>query len=82
MERAQASIGFVAIGRNEGARIERCLRALKAQSDRVIYVDSDSKDDSVATAKRLGVSVIELDHARPFTAARSRNEGFAALIEK
>ncbi len=78
----RSEIGFVAIGRNEGARLERCLTALKRQSDRVYYVDSGSIDDSLTIAERLGVPVVSLSPDHPFTAARARNAGFAALLEK
>lgn len=82
MTSAPATIGFVAIGRNEGERLQRCLTSLKRQSDRVIYVDSGSKDDSIQIAKQIGVAVLSLDPAIPFTAARARNEGFAALMRQ
>jgi glycosyltransferase involved in cell wall biosynthesis len=72
-------IGVVAIGRNEGQRLVGCLVSVRAVTKAVIYVDSGSTDDSVETAERLGVSVFKLDLAQPFTAARARNEGFAAL---
>jgi glycosyltransferase involved in cell wall biosynthesis len=71
-------IGAVAIGRNEGERLLRCLKSLMEQlpSDvPVVYVDSGSTDDSVETAKSLGAQVIELDLSVPFTAARGRNVG-------
>jgi GT2 family glycosyltransferase len=74
-------IGFVAIGRNEGVRLERCLTLLRRHSDRVIYVDSGSLDDSVEIANRLDVFVLKLSDAEPYTAARARNAGFAALME-
>ncbi|MBX3272522.1 MAG: glycosyltransferase [Sandaracinaceae bacterium] len=48
---------------------------------RVVYVDSASTDGSVERARGLGADVVELDMARPFTAARARNEGFARLTE-
>ena len=32
-------------------------------------------------AREMGVDVVELDLARPFTAARARNEGFQKLIQ-
>lgn len=70
----------VAIGRNEGDRLKRCLTSLTQQVARVVYVDSGSRDDSVAFARSLGVQVVELDMTRPFTAARARNAGFAALM--
>ncbi|MFC2953982.1 glycosyltransferase [Marinicaulis aureus] len=73
------SIGFVAIGRNEGDRFKRCLLSLKKEAARIVYVDSGSADDSVAFAKGEGVEVVALDRAAPFTAARARNAGFDAL---
>jgi GT2 family glycosyltransferase len=72
-------VAVVAIGRNEGPRLERCLRSAGAQCRRVVYVDSGSRDDSVTRARELGVQVIELDASRPFTAARGRNRGFEVL---
>ena len=75
------AIGFVAIGRNEGERLKRCLRSLVAASPHVVYVDSDSTDDSVAFAKSLGVETVALDMTAPFTAARARNAGYDALID-
>src|SRR5690606_37921716 len=76
------TLGAVAIGRNEGERIKACLRSLVGLCDRVVYVDSGSSDDSVAFARGLGVVVVELDVATPFTAARARNAGFDSLLEQ
>lgn len=70
---------IIAIGRNEGTRLRNCLTSLKTQADRIIYVDSGSTDDSVEFATSLGVTVVQLDMSTPFTAARARNAGFAAL---
>lgn len=72
-------VAAVAIGRNEGERLIRCLTTLKAQVDRLVYVDSGSTDGSVAAAREVGVTVVELDATTPFTAARARNAGFDAL---
>ena len=77
-----AEIGFVAIGRNEGERLKRCLEALQKNGARIVYVDSGSADDSVAYAEGIGVKVVELDRDRPFTAARARNAGFEALLKE
>ncbi|MEO6186938.1 MAG: glycosyltransferase family 2 protein [Steroidobacteraceae bacterium] len=68
--------GIVVIGRNEGQRLLRCLDALRDSGAMCIYVDSGSRDRSVVEARSRGVEVVELDPARPFTAARARNEGF------
>lgn len=74
-----ARVGVVVIGRNEGARLRRCLASVLAPSTVVVYVDSGSTDDSVVTATRLGATVVLLDVERPFTAARARNAGAARL---
>ena len=79
MTQAPEQIDAVVIGRNEGERLATCLRALRGQVRRVIYVDSGSTDGSVMLARGLGAEVVALDMARPFTAARARNAGLAAL---
>ncbi|MEL6576824.1 MAG: glycosyltransferase family 2 protein, partial [Pseudomonadota bacterium] len=58
-----------------------CLESLSGRAAPVVYVDSGSTDDSVAAARALGATVVELDPARPFTAARGRNAGLAALAQ-
>lgn len=65
----------IAIGRNEGERLIRCLRSLLPQVARVIYVDSGSTDGSADAARGMGVEVVSLDMSKPFTAARARNAG-------
>ena len=72
-------LGCVIIGRNEGQRLRRSLESVLSQCAACVYVDSGSDDDSVALARSLGVSVVELDPATPFTAARARNEGIRFL---
>lgn len=74
-------IAAVAIGRNEGARLRRCLASLQGRAGRIVYVDSGSTDGSPEAAAAAGAQVVRLDLARPFTAARARNEGFAALMQ-
>lgn len=71
--------GVVVIGRNEGERLQGCLQSVKRASDRVIYVDSGSQDNSVVLANTFGIKVVELDTSLPFTAARARNAGFARM---
>lgn len=78
----ETRIGVVVIGRNEGARLIACLASLSGSTrppGRIVYVDSGSTDGSVAAARRLGAQVVELDTGLPFTAARARNAGIAAL---
>ncbi|TWT87509.1 Glycosyl transferase family 2 [Pseudobythopirellula maris] len=75
------SLAVVAIGRNEGARLIRCLESIRDCGLTGVYVDSGSTDTSVAAATPLGFAVVELDPAKPFTAARARHEGFQRLRE-
>lgn len=75
-----SKVGVVAIGRNEGERLERCLNSLQGLP--LVYVDSGSSDNSVAFARSVGAHCVELDMTRPFTAARARNTGFRALLER
>lgn len=72
-------LAAVVIGRNEGARLERCLASVCAHAAPVVYVDSGSTDGSVAAAVAMGAEVVELDMSVPFTAARARNAGLARL---
>lgn len=74
-------VGLVAIGRNEGDRLIRCLKSVVNQLSHVVYVDSGSTDGSSETANSLGVTVVELDLSIPFTAARARNAGFRQLVQ-
>jgi GT2 family glycosyltransferase len=73
-------LGLVVIGRNEGARLARCLASVRSIPHRV-YVDSGSSDGSVELARTEGVVVVELAVPPEFTAARARNAGLARLLE-
>ena len=72
-------LGVVAIGRNEGERLRRCLRSLDGRGVAFVYVDSGSNDGSVALARSTGSEVVELDMSRSFSAARARNAGYDRL---
>lgn len=77
-----AQVGLVAIGRNEGERLRRCLASLPTDLGSIVYVDSGSSDDSVSCAHSHGAEVVELDMSVPFTAARARNAGLQRLVQK
>jgi glycosyltransferase involved in cell wall biosynthesis len=82
IEHFMTRIGIVAIGRNEGERLIRCLDSLRAQLSPevpIVYVDSGSTDGSQIAATNRGVEVVTLDLSIPFTAARARNAGFQYL---
>src|SRR5258706_4888537 len=75
---AVTKLGIVIIGRNEGERLVRCLSSIGGIAE-TVYVDSGSTDGSVAAAAALSARVVQLDMTMPFTAARARNAGRAAL---
>lgn len=48
----------------------------------MIYVDSASTDGSQDSARAAGATVLPLDMAKPFTAARARSEGVSLLFDR
>ncbi|UCF35403.1 MAG: glycosyltransferase [Acidobacteriota bacterium] len=75
-------LSVVVIGRDEGARLERCLKSIRGMKSpggdfEIIYVDSASKDGSRELAATYGAQVLSLETARP-TAAKARNLGWRA----
>ncbi len=79
MPEPTTTLAAVIIGRNEGARLLRCLASVVPQVGRVVYVDSGSTDGSVEAARAAGAEVVLLDVTQPFTAARARNAGIEVL---
>lgn len=76
------AVSVVIIGRNEGQRLENCIRSVqsadwKAVVHEVLYVDSRSTDASVAMAQSHGVSTLVLPEG-PMCAAKARNLGWAS----
>lgn len=74
------TVSIVVIGRNEGRRLIDCLnsiRALDYPADKIelIYVDSNSTDNSCAEAEQLGATVIPITEGH-LSAARGRNLGW------
>lgn len=72
-------ISVVVIGRNEGERLTRCLESVRAaeypgEVIQLIYVDTDSTDDSCDRARGLGATVVQIHPKRP-SAAAGRNAG-------
>ncbi len=76
-----SNIGIIAIGRNEGERLRRCLASVTGRGLPVVYVDSNSSDGSAALAVSMGAVVVNLDMSVPFSAARARDAGFEKLMQ-
>lgn len=71
-------VGVVAIGRNEGDRLRRCIRSIPGNVP-LVYVDSASSDGSVDFALQNGREVVQLGARVRFTAALARNAGLRHL---
>ncbi|MBL1321898.1 MAG: glycosyltransferase family 2 protein [Methylophaga sp.] len=74
-------IGIVIIGRNEDKRLQLCFDSMNGLECAKVYVDSCSTDSSIAIAESNQIEIIELDLAKPLSAARARNEGFQRLVQ-
>jgi len=75
-------ISVVVIGRNEGARLSRCLASVRqahwqGQRWELLYVDSHSSDGSPEVAWQFGARVLSLGDQPPCAAA-GRNIGWRA----
>lgn len=73
----RTDIAVVIIGRNEAPRLADALRS--AAPWPAVYVDSGSTDGSPDLARAAGVTVLELDPDKGFSAARGRNAGLAHI---
>jgi glycosyltransferase involved in cell wall biosynthesis len=75
----EPNISVVVIGRNEGARLVRCLESVRnmrwSGAIELIYCDSNSGDGSADRARAFGSRVVEIGTGR-LTAARARNAGW------
>jgi len=63
------TLSIVIIGLNEGERLTRCLSSLQNITayhlSEIIYVDSDSSDDSIERAKRFTTEIIKIQPEKP-----------------
>lgn len=73
-------ITFVIIGRNEAKVIGESFKSAQAITSQVIYVDSNSSDNSVEIARENGVKTIVGHKLNWATASYSRNIG-ASLVK-
>jgi GT2 family glycosyltransferase len=81
MNGAVTNTAMVAIGRNEGERLKRCLAAAQGHYGLIVYVDSASTDGSLDAARAAGAECVSLDMSIPFTAARARNAGWQRALQ-
>lgn len=80
MSKPSRLVSVVVIGKNEGARLERCLMSVVEMecqdfATEIIYADSGSTDNSLEIAMRFGATIALLTVAHP-TAGVGRNAGW------
>ncbi len=76
-------ISFIIIGRNEGWKLIKCFESVTAAINKnkikdyeVIYIDSDSKDESIDNAKKFDrIELIIFSIINNYNAAAARNIG-------
>ncbi|GAG01203.1 unnamed protein product, partial [marine sediment metagenome] len=68
-------VTFVVIGKNEALNLPRCFRSIQKVSNNIIFVDSDSDDNSVSIAKEYNIKKILRVKANYGTPALSRSVG-------
>jgi glycosyltransferase involved in cell wall biosynthesis len=73
--------GIVIIGRNEASRLEATLSAVIPWIANLVYVDSNSNDNSPAIAEAMGVDVVRVTQGR-MSAARGRRLGMEYLLQQ
>jgi glycosyltransferase involved in cell wall biosynthesis len=77
----KARVGGVVIGKNEGERLGRALRAVIDRFETTVYVDSNSSDGSRELAAEIGAVVVHLSTG-PFTPSRGRQVGLEELLRR
>ncbi len=74
-------VGVVVIGRNEASRIQVTLSAVIPRIANLVYVDSNSSDNSPAIGEAMGVDVVRVTQGR-MSAARGRRLGMEYLLQQ
>ena len=68
-------VTFVVIGKNEAKILPRCFSSILKLTDNIIFVDSDSTDNSVGIAKEFGIKKIIRVKANYHSASLARSVG-------
>jgi len=75
-------VTFVVIGRNESQHLARTFESIQKITDKIIFVDSNSSDNSISIAKNFRIKRILKVSSSYGTAALSRSKGAAEVKTK
>jgi tetratricopeptide (TPR) repeat protein len=73
VERAAVGLSLCMIVRDNARTIEACLESIRPWVDEMVVVDTGSKDDTSARARRLGARVFHFPWCDDFSAARNES---------
>ncbi|HLN32178.1 MAG TPA: FkbM family methyltransferase [Gemmataceae bacterium] len=73
LERERVQVSLCMIVRDNARTIEACLTSIKPWVDEMVVVDTGSKDETPAIAKRLGARVYDFPWCDSFAAARNES---------
>lgn len=68
----KSDITFVVIGKDEALNLDRCFKSIKSETEKIIYVDSNSADNSINIAKQNKIKKIIKFEANFYTASLAR----------
>lgn len=68
----KSDVTFVIIGKNEALNLERCFRSVLNVTNKIIYVDSNSDDNSIEIAKKYKIQNILRFKSNYYTASLAR----------
>lgn len=77
-----SDVTFVIIGRNESLHLARTFRSVLDITEKIVYVDSNSTDNSIEIAKSFGIQKIIKVSSTYGTAALSRSIGASEVTTK
>ncbi len=77
-----SDVTFVVIGRNEGKHLSRTFESILKVTDNIVFVDSNSTDNSIEIAKKYKIKKIIKVISSYGTAALSRSKGAKEVSTK
>ena len=72
---SKKDVTFVIIGKNEELNLNRCFKSVKVETNNIIYVDSNSTDNSINVAKKNDIIKIIKFNSNYYTASLARHIG-------